>query len=218
MPQLLLNPTSLSASTSGSSRLNEALFLLERRFAAWRRDPVAFHALLEQVFGVPPRRSAESAALLTTISGSGLGISLQILDSTTIDGLIAVYTSAAPDGDERIYINADWLGRQHEQIEAVLSRTRPCLRPQFNGTSDSAGDEGAIFSAVAENARSCRPRKRPARPQHRWHRCCSGGTTDIRPLAPGKFCYSVYAREGGMSLGDFKRCWPRQLVHRRYRR
>ncbi len=150
MPQLLLNPTSLSASTSGSARLNEALLLLEGRLAAWSRDPVAFHALLQQVFGVPPSRSAESAALLTTISGSGLGISLQILDSTTIDGLIAAYTSAAPDGDERIYLNASWLDlATPEQIEVVLlEEIGHAIDEYLNDTNDTSGDEGAAFSAL----------------------------------------------------------------------
>lgn len=123
MPQLLLNPTSLSASSSGSGRLNEALFLLERRLAAWSRDPVAFHALLQQVFGVQPNTNGEgeSPALLSTISGPCLGINLQIIDAISIDGLIAAYTRAAPDGVERSYLNSSWLElTTPEQVEAVL--------------------------------------------------------------------------------------------------
>ena len=123
MPQLLIIPTSISGSISASARLNEALLLLEKRLGDWIRDPDRFHALLQQVFGVPPNNNGggESAALLTTISGSGLGISLQILDNTTINGLIAAYTSTAPDGGNRIYLNASWLElATAEQIEAVL--------------------------------------------------------------------------------------------------
>ena len=150
MPQLLLTPTFLSASASDSTGLNEALLLLERRLAAWSRDPVTFHALLQQVLGRPPSTSAESAALLTTISGSGLDINLQVLDDTTVDGLIAAYTSAAPDGGERIYINTTWLElATPEQIEAVLlEEIGHAIDHRLNGSSDSAGDEGAIFSAL----------------------------------------------------------------------
>ena len=150
MSQLLLTPTFLSASASDSTGLNEALLLLERRLAAWSRDPVTFHALLQQVLGRPPSTSAESAALLTTISGSGLDINLQVLDDTTVDGLIAAYTSAAPDGGERIYINTTWLElATPEQIEAVLlEEIGHAIDHRLNGSSDSAGDEGAIFSAL----------------------------------------------------------------------
>ena len=121
MPQLLLTATSLSATASASAELTKALLLLEERLAAWSRDPVTFHALLQQVFGMEPNTSSQRAALLTTISGSGLEINLQIVDATSIDGLIAAYTSAAPDGGERIYLNASWLElASPAQIEAVL--------------------------------------------------------------------------------------------------
>ena len=150
MPQLLLTPTSLSASSSDSVGLNQALLLLEERLAAWSTDPVTFHSLLQQVFGVQHSTSVQSAALLATISGSGLGISLQILDATSIDGLIAAYTSAAPDGNERIYLNASWLElATPEQIEAVLlEELGHAIDHRLNGNSDSSGDEGAIFSAL----------------------------------------------------------------------
>ena len=148
MPQLLLTPTSLSASASDNAGLIEALWLLERRLADWSSNQDAFNDLLQQVFGVPP--SANNAALLTTISGSGLRINLQILDATSIDGLIAAYTSASPDCDERIYINATWLELANpDQIEAVLlEELGHAIDNRLNPGDDTAGDEGEIFSAL----------------------------------------------------------------------
>ena len=102
MPQLLLTPTSLSA--SANTALIEDLWLLEQRLATWSSNQDAFNSLLEQVFGV--QSSASSAALLASVQASDLEISVQILETTTMDGLIAAYTSAAPDGGERIYLNA----------------------------------------------------------------------------------------------------------------
>ena len=71
------------------------------------------------MFGVSP--GASFSALQTTISSSGLSISVQVLDANSIDGLNAAYTSAAPEGGERIYLSASWLElAAPEQIEAVL--------------------------------------------------------------------------------------------------
>ena len=95
MAQLLLTPTSLSA--SANTALIDALWLLEQRLAAWSSNQDAFNDLLQQVFGVQPGDTI-TADLQATISSSGLGINLQILDSTIINSLNAAYTSASPDG------------------------------------------------------------------------------------------------------------------------
>ncbi|WP_415409652.1 FG-GAP-like repeat-containing protein [Synechococcus sp. A10-1-5-9] len=146
MTQLLLTGTS----TSTNANLSEALLLVEGRLATWSSNQDSFYDLLRQVFGVPPSTSAKSAALLASIQASGLGISVQILDVTTMDGLIAAYTSAAPDGGERIYLNAAWLElATAEQIEAVLlEELGHAIDRRLNGSADTAGDEGAIFSAL----------------------------------------------------------------------
>jgi hypothetical protein len=148
MTQLLLTPTSPSA--SNNANLSEALLLVEGRLATWSSNQDAFNDLLRQVFGVPPSTSAKSAALLASLQATGLGISVQILDATTMDGLIAAYTSAGPDGSERIYLNAAWLElATAEQIEAVLlEELGHAIDRRLNGSADTAGDEGAIFSAL----------------------------------------------------------------------
>ena len=144
MTQLLLT------GTSTSTNLSEALLLVEGRLASWISNQGSFNDLLRQAFGVPQSTSAKSAALLASIQASGLGISVQILDATTMDGLIAAYTSAAPDDGERIYLNAAWLElATAEQIEAVLlEELGHAIDRRLNGSADTAGDEGAIFSAL----------------------------------------------------------------------
>ena len=146
MPQLLPIPTSFSA--SANTALIEALWLLEERLAAWSSNQDAFNDLLQQVFGVQPGDTI-TADLQATIS-SGLGINLQILDARSINGLIAAYTSDSQDGGERIYLNHSWLElATAEQIEAVLlEELGHAIDHRLNGSSDSDGDEGAIFSAL----------------------------------------------------------------------
>ena len=146
MLQLLLSPTSLS--DKAHTALIEALWLLEQRLAALSSNQDAFNDLLQQVFGV--QSSTNTADLQATIGGSGLEIDLQIVDATSIDGLNAAYTSAAPDGNERIYLSASWLElATPAQIEAVLlEELGHAIDHRLNGRNDSTGDEGAIFSAL----------------------------------------------------------------------
>ncbi|MDA9867951.1 hypothetical protein N9C85_00785, partial [Synechococcus sp. AH-224-I15] len=145
MAQLLLTDTSRSA----SSNLDEALLLLEVRLAAWASNTEAYNALLLEVFGAQSS-DATTAALQTAIGGSGLGISLEILDGTTAGGINGAYTSAAPEGGDAIYLNADWLQTATAAgIEAVLlEELGHAIDTRLNGAADTAGDEGEIFSAL----------------------------------------------------------------------
>ena len=144
MAQLLLTGTSLSS----SSNLDEALLLLEARLAAWASNTDAYSALLLEVFGA--QSSDATTALQASLSGSGLGISLQLLDGTTAGGINGAYTSASPEGGEAIYLNADWLQTATAaDIEAVLlEELGHAIDTRLNGAADTAGDEGEIFSAL----------------------------------------------------------------------
>ncbi|MCP9779012.1 type VI secretion system tube protein Hcp, partial [Cyanobium sp. Tous-M-B4] len=146
MTQLLLSGTSLSASTS--SYLEQALQLLEARLAAWVSNTNSYNALLLQVFGA--QSSETTADLQTLLSGTGLTINLEILPATSLNGSYAAYTSSDPTGAERIYLNATWLeSATAEQIEAVLlEELGHAIDIRLNGSADTAGDEGAIFSAL----------------------------------------------------------------------
>jgi hypothetical protein len=144
MAQLLLNGTEL---TTGSN-LEWALQLVENRLAAWASNTDAYNFLLLEVFRV--QSSDATSALQASLSGTGLGIGLEILAGEALSGINGAYTSAAPDGGERIYLNAAWLqGASAAQIEAVLlEELGHAIDTRLNGTKDSPGDEGEIFSAL----------------------------------------------------------------------
>ena len=144
MAQVILSGTALSA----SSNLDEALLLLEARLAAWVTNAESYNALLQQVFGA--QSSDATTALQTSLSGNGLGMNLQILGGTTAGGINGAYTSTAHTGSEAIYLNAAWLqSATADEIEAVLlEEIGHAIDTRLNGTIDTPGDEGEIFSAL----------------------------------------------------------------------
>ena len=143
MSQLLLNGTEIGS----SSTLQEALNLVQGRLQDWARNSGAYNALLQEAFGV--RRSDATSALQSRIRGSGLGITLELLDAATLHGMNGAYTCDAPQGGERIYLNAAWLQTATaSEIEAVLlEEIGHAIDHRLNGAADTPGDEGEIFSA-----------------------------------------------------------------------
>ena len=143
MAQLLFSGSSFS----GGSNLELALQLVENRLTAWASNSDTYNALLLEVFGV--QSSEATGALQAGLSGTGLGISLEILDGATLSGINGAYTSAAPEGGERIYLNGAWLqNATAAEIEAVLlEELGHAIDYRLNGAADSLGDEGEIFSA-----------------------------------------------------------------------
>jgi hypothetical protein len=143
MAQLLLAGTEL---ISGST-LEEALQRVQARLESWAGNTEAYNALLLEVFGV--QSSETTGALQASLSGTGLGISLEILDDAALSGINGAYTSAAADGAQRIYLNNSWLQTATAaEIEAVLlEELGHAIDLILNGESDTPGDEGEIFSA-----------------------------------------------------------------------
>jgi len=146
MAQFLLTGSEL---TSGSV-LEQALQRVEKRLGAWATmgNSAAYNALLLAVFG--PQSSDATTALQASLSGTGLGISLEILAGAPLSGIRGAYTCAAPDGVPRIYLNAAWLQiATVDEIEAVLlEELGHAIDHQLNGAQDTPGDEGEIFSAL----------------------------------------------------------------------
>jgi hypothetical protein len=132
-----------------STNLEQALALLDARLATWARssNTDAYNALLLKVFGAS---SEATTALQATLSGTGLGISLEIMPAANLSGLNAGYTNSDPTGEERIYINEGWIQTATaSEIEAVLlEELGHAIDTRLNGAIDTVGDEGAIFSAL----------------------------------------------------------------------
>ena len=145
MAQLLLTGPELGTGTD----LELSLQLVESRLGAWASssNTGAYSALLLEVFG--GQDADATSALQASIRGQGLGIKLEILDAPTLSGIQGAYTSAAPQGGERIYLNAAWLQTASaSEIEAVLlEEIGHAIDHRLNGTVDTPGDEGEVFSA-----------------------------------------------------------------------
>jgi len=145
MAQLLLTGPELGTGTD----LELSLQLVESRLGAWASisNTGAYSALLREVFGV---QDADATSVLqASIRGKGLEIKLEILDAATLRGIHGAYTSEAPQGGERIYLNAAWLQTASaSEIEAVLlEEIGHAIDHRLNGTVDTPGDEGEVFSA-----------------------------------------------------------------------
>ena len=136
MAQLLLTG---SFFTTGSN-LELALQLVEARLDDWASNSDAYNAMLLEIFGA--QSSDASRALQTSLSGSGLGIRLEILAGDALSGINGAYTSAAPGGGERIYLNGAWLQiATAAEIEAVLlEELGHAIDHQLNGDADTPGD------------------------------------------------------------------------------
>ena len=110
---------------------------VDQRLRSWQSKPESWQQLLRKAF----RRSAP-------IEFSG--ISVEILDGHTMAGLHGAYAPAEGHREERIYLNANWLASANAAaVEAVLlEELGHALDWRINGSNDTAGDEGAIFSAL----------------------------------------------------------------------
>lgn len=87
---------------------NASLQSIDQLLLQWQANHQSWNQLLLQVFGRCAPVDLNS-------------IAIELLDATTMAGLRGGYAPIAPDGDERIYINADWLkSASNAEIEAVL--------------------------------------------------------------------------------------------------
>ncbi|KZR79885.1 LVIVD repeat [Synechococcus sp. MIT S9504] len=110
---------------------------VDERLRRWRSRPESWQKLLLEVFD-------------RSVAVELGGISVELLDKDTMAGLQGAYAAISPDDDERIYLNADWLkSASATEVEAVLlEELGHAIDRRLNGSNDSSGDEGAIFSAL----------------------------------------------------------------------
>jgi len=145
MPQLIAADV-----TQFFARVYLAFQRVESRLGTWASDSGSYNSLLREVFGEESTNATKAMALLVELRGTGLAISVEILDGAILSGNKGAYTNSAPEGGECIYLNIDWLqSATPEQIEAVLlEEIGHAIDIRLNGQSDSPGDEGEIFSSL----------------------------------------------------------------------
>ncbi len=132
--------------------LRDLLLRAEQRLRSWARESEAFTELLSSVFG--EISSQQSSELQESLLNGGFNLEVELLDGQLLGAIRGAYTSEAPDGGERIYLNVDWLRTATpEAIEAVLlEELGHAIDVHLNGAVDTRGDEGAIFSALMREA------------------------------------------------------------------
>ena len=83
------------------------------------------------------------------LQAAGLAMPITVLGAEVMGSAAGAYAVQAPDGNQRIYVNRDWLNQQtsSEAIAAVLlEELGHAIDQKLNGTLDSQGDEGALFA------------------------------------------------------------------------
>ncbi len=121
--------------------------LAKQRILAWAGDSATFQSLLMRVFG--GSSSTTGTALRQQILSGRLSISIRVVEGLPSD-IKAGYTSSGIDNREEIYLNSKWLkSASGEEIEAILlEEFGHALDFRINGSQDTIGDEGEIFSAL----------------------------------------------------------------------
>jgi hypothetical protein len=99
---------------------------------------------------------ANKQALLEAIGTTGLRIATDLRSGTEMGGAIGAYAQVGPNGNEMIYINADWINAGNlslEQLTAVvLEEYGHALDVRLNPGLESTGDEGELFANLITNA------------------------------------------------------------------
>jgi len=144
MSHLLSQPTEAGQHPT----LQLALEAVRKRLRVWAGSGDRYAFLLREVFGVDAGTAA--TALRGEIRDGKVLPRLQLLDEGTLGGALGGYTSAAPEGGERVYLNRTWLrGASASDVEGVLlEEIGHAIDQRLNNGRDSAGDEGERFSAL----------------------------------------------------------------------
>ena len=101
-----------------------------------------FDAIVEETFGQAGSDEQQFQARLNEIevelSQSGLGITVELKSNEELQGAKGVYISASPaDGEERIYLNADWINggaSSDEIVQVLLEESGHSIDTRLNGS------------------------------------------------------------------------------------
>ena len=123
-----------AAAVASSEEFTASLHAVDQLILRWQKNQDEWNQLLFEVFG-------RSAPLDLS------GIAIEILNGQTMAGLHGAYAPVAPDGDQRIYINEDWITTaSSESIQAVLlEELGHAIDHRLNQGNDTTGEEGAVF-------------------------------------------------------------------------
>jgi len=117
------------------------------------RDP-GFDAMMRDVFGSAGTDNAffeaNLGALKNDLLSGNFSVLVELRTDNEMQGLMAAYAAAGPDGKERIYVNSAWLefGAGSGWItQVMLEEYGHAMDQRLNGLRDAPGDEGELFAA-----------------------------------------------------------------------
>ena len=125
-----------------------------------------FQFIIEETFGQAGTEQQQFDsrfnALETNLKNGGLGITVELLSGDELKGARGAYTSSSPnDGQERIYLNSDWISQGATSLAialVLLEESGHSLDFRLNNHLDSEGDEGEAFARKVIEKRSERHR------------------------------------------------------------
>ena len=143
-----LSPTAQAQWSAALDQANQQLLalaqgggfaaLLRESFSSGSQDPAAFERAVAQ--------------LTQAVLSGDFRLQVELRSGSELQGAMAAFTADAPGGGPRIYVNADWLrtGVPADLVKrTLLEEVGHSFDQRLNGASDSRGDEGALFSALA---------------------------------------------------------------------
>ncbi|WP_168559178.1 cadherin repeat domain-containing protein, partial [Rhizobacter sp. SG703] len=114
-----------------------------------------FSRLVADVFGHTGTDTAtfnqRLAELSNALAAGGLDLKVELRSPAELQGAYAAYAAHAPDGNQRIYLNADWIARGASQADiarVLLEEVGHAIDQRLNAGVDTPGDEGERFSAL----------------------------------------------------------------------
>jgi hypothetical protein len=142
------------SAASQSELLTAAISATEKKLVDFANS-AEFMSVLAQVFanaGTDSQQwNAAAESLKQTITQSGLGIRVVLLSNSVMNGALGAYAMDAGDGQETIFLNADWLASNPsvDQIVAVqIEELGHAIDHRLNALVDSPGDEGEQFASL----------------------------------------------------------------------
>ncbi|MEI8267677.1 MAG: cadherin-like domain-containing protein, partial [Betaproteobacteria bacterium] len=137
---------------SSEAELRAAVEFTTQLLAQWTQEPGGAQALLQEVFSRADQTLSQPLvdSLLADLQKGRFHIVAELRSQEELQGHPAAYTRDNGQGEERIYVNLDWLqsGPPAQDISRVLlEELGHAIDQRLNPGADTPGDEGAVFSA-----------------------------------------------------------------------